>query len=86
MAESQSAAAVLEPARARAIAKYVHMSPTKVRRVVALIKGRPVGEALDILRWAPQQASEPVAKVIASAAPEAKSRTTNRARLRAKRS
>ena len=36
MADSQSSAAVLEPVRARAIAKYVHMSPTKVRRVVAM--------------------------------------------------
>jgi large subunit ribosomal protein L22 len=47
------------------------MSPTKVRRVVALIKDRPVGEALDILRYAPQAAAEPVAKVVASAAANA---------------
>jgi large subunit ribosomal protein L22 len=53
--------AALEPARARAVARYVHMSPTKVRRVVALVKGRPVQEALDILRF----------KVIASAAANA---------------
>jgi len=68
---SQSSAAVLEPARARAIAKYVHMSPTKVRRVVALIKGRPVAEALDILRFAPQAAARPLFKVVASAAANA---------------
>ena len=71
MAESQSPAAVLEPARARATAKYVHMSPTKVRRVVELIKGRPVAEALDILRFAPQAAAEPLFKVVASAAANA---------------
>ena len=59
------------PARARAVARYVRMSPTKVRRVVALIKDRPVGEALDILRYAPQAAAEPVAKVVASAAANA---------------
>lgn len=59
------------PARARAVARYVHMSPTKVRRVVALIKGRPVQEALDILRFTPQAAAEPLAKVIASAAANA---------------
>ena len=68
---SQSPAAVLEPARARAIAKYVHMSPTKVRRVVALIKGRPVAEALDILRFTPQAAARPLFKVVASAAANA---------------
>jgi large subunit ribosomal protein L22 len=59
------------PARARAVAKYVRMSPTKVRRVIALIKGRPVQEALDILRFSPQAAAEPVFKVIASAAANA---------------
>ena len=59
------------PARARAVAKYVHMSPTKVRRVVALIKGRPVQEAMDILRFSPQAAAEPLYKVVASAAANA---------------
>ena len=60
MADPSQAAARRRPARARAVAKYVRMSPTKVRRVVDLIKGRPVAEALDILRFAPQAASEPV--------------------------
>ncbi len=60
-------AAALEPVRARAIARHVHMSPTKVRRVIALVKGRPVQEALDILRFSPQAACEPLYKVIASA-------------------
>jgi large subunit ribosomal protein L22 len=67
---SQSPAA-LEPARARAVARYVHMSPTKVRRVVALIKDRSVQEALDILRFSPQAAAEPLFKVVASAAANA---------------
>ena len=35
------------------------------------MRGKSVTEALDILRWAPQAASEPVAKVIASAAANA---------------
>ncbi|MDN5931276.1 MAG: 50S ribosomal protein L22 [Pseudonocardia sp.] len=60
------------PARARAVARYVHMSPTKVRRVIALVKGRPVQEALDILRFSPQAACEPLYKVVASAAANAK--------------
>ncbi len=47
------------------------MSPTKSRRVIDLVRGKSVAEALDILRWAPQAASEPVAKVIASAAANA---------------
>lgn len=59
------------PVRARAIARHVHMSPTKVRRVIALIKGRPVQDALDILRFSPQAACEPLYKVVASAAANA---------------
>jgi large subunit ribosomal protein L22 len=49
----------------------VRVSPTKARRVIDLVRGKSVAEALDILRWAPQAASEPVAKVIASAAANA---------------
>jgi large subunit ribosomal protein L22 len=68
---SQDPAAVLEPVRARAVARFVHMSPTKVRRVIALVKGRPLQEALDILRFSPQAATVPLSKVIASAAANA---------------
>src|ERR687889_644583 len=68
---AQAPAAVLEPARARATAKYVHMSPTKVRRVVAMIKGLPLQEALDILRFTPHAAARPLFKVVASAAANA---------------
>jgi large subunit ribosomal protein L22 len=53
------------------VARFVRISPTKARRVIDLVRGKSVAEALDILRWAPQSASEPVAKVIASAAANA---------------
>jgi large subunit ribosomal protein L22 len=56
---------------ATAKALYVRCSATKARRVINLVRGKSVEEALDILRWAPQAASEPVAKVIASAAANA---------------
>jgi large subunit ribosomal protein L22 len=56
---------------ALAQARYVRMTPMKCRRVVDLVRGLPVQEALDLLRFAPQAASEPVAKVIASAAANA---------------
>jgi large subunit ribosomal protein L22 len=56
---------------ASAVAKYVGISASKARRVINLVRGKSVEEALDILRWAPQSASEPVAKVIASAAANA---------------
>ena len=52
-------------------ARFVRVSPRKARRVIDLVRGRTVTDALDILRWAPQAASEPVAKVIASAAANA---------------
>ena len=52
---------------ALAQARYVRMTPMKCRRVVDLVRGLPVQEALDILRFAPQAASEPVGKVLASA-------------------
>ncbi len=52
-------------------ARFVRVSPTKARRVIDLVRGKSVTDALDILRWAPQDASEPVAKVIASAAANA---------------
>ena len=54
-----------------AIARFVRVSPSKARRVIDLVRGKSVADALDILRWAPQAASEPVAKVIASAAANA---------------
>src|SRR5215204_3740076 len=52
-------------------ARFVRVSASKARRVIDLVRGKPVDEALHILRWAPQAASEPVAKVIASAAANA---------------
>jgi large subunit ribosomal protein L22 len=52
-------------------ARFVRVSPRKARRVIDLVRGRSVADALDILRWAPQAASEPVAKAIASAAANA---------------
>src|SRR5437660_2991202 len=52
---------------ARAVARHVRISPTKARRVIDLVRGLPAKEALTVLQFAPQQASEPVYKVVASA-------------------
>jgi large subunit ribosomal protein L22 len=51
----------------RAVEKFIPMSPRKVRRVVDLVRERPVDEALALLRFLPQAAAEPVAKAIRSA-------------------
>jgi len=50
-----------------AIARQVRMSPTKVRRVIDLVRGMDVQSALVTLQFAPQAASDPVYKVLASA-------------------
>ncbi|MCL6634689.1 MAG: 50S ribosomal protein L22 [Peptococcaceae bacterium] len=56
---------------ARAIAKYIRISPRKVRQVVDLIRGKKVDEALAILRYTPKRAAEAVTKVVKSAAANA---------------
>ena len=52
---------------ARAIARHVRITPMKARRVVDLVRGMPAREALTVLKFAPQAASEAVYKVLASA-------------------
>ena len=51
----------------RAVAKHVRISPSKARRVINLVRGLPAKEALIVLQFAPQSASEQVYKVVASA-------------------
>ncbi|MDP3047198.1 MAG: 50S ribosomal protein L22 [Chloroflexota bacterium] len=51
----------------KAVAKYIRTSPRKVRLVVDLVRGRPVVEALALLRFMPQAAAQDVAKVVKSA-------------------
>ena len=62
-----------------AIARHVRMSPTKVRRVVDVVRGMDVNEALAVLKFAPQAASDPVYKVVASAAANAENTESLRA-------
>jgi large subunit ribosomal protein L22 len=52
---------------ARAKARYVRVTPRKARRVVDLIRGMPADQAKAALAFAPQSASDPVGKVLASA-------------------
>jgi large subunit ribosomal protein L22 len=53
--------------RAHAKLRYSTVTPMKARRVVDLVRGLPADEALSILRFTPQSASEPVYKVLESA-------------------
>jgi large subunit ribosomal protein L22 len=50
-----------------ASARYVRITPMKARRVVDLVRGLPVDEALAILQFAPQSAAQTVYKVLESA-------------------
>ncbi|TNM46057.1 50S ribosomal protein L22 [Nocardioides albidus] len=50
-----------------ATARFVRITPMKARRVVDLVRGLPADEALTLLQFAPQSASETVYKVLQSA-------------------
>lgn len=56
---------------ARAVARYVQISPRKARQVTKLIQGKPLEEALTVLRFAPKRAARLVEKVVQSAAANA---------------
>lgn len=55
----------------RAVARHIRMSPQKVRLVLNTIRGKPVNEALAILRFLPHKATVPIAKVVKSASANA---------------
>ena len=47
--------------------KHIRVTPMKARRIVDIIRGKQAQEALAILKFAPQGASEPIYKLVASA-------------------
>ena len=47
--------------------KHIRVTPQKARRIVDIVRGKQAAEALAILKFAPQSASEPVYKLVASA-------------------
>ena len=51
----------------KAVSKYVRISPRKVRRLVAAIKGQPVESGLSILKFMPLKAARIVEKLVRSA-------------------
>lgn len=56
-----------------AVARFARVSPMKARRVIDLIRGLPADEALALLRFAPQAASEIIYKLLESAIANAES-------------
>ena len=51
----------------KAVAKYVRISPVKVRKLIDAIKGKPVEAGLNILKFMPQKAAGIVGKTVRSA-------------------
>jgi len=52
---------------AKAVVKYVRISPQKVRKIADAVKGKPVEAGLNILKFMPQKAAGLVEKVLRSA-------------------
>ena len=57
--------------RPRAVAKFIRISPYKVRIVLDIIRGKSYAQAVAILENTPKSASEPIKKVLMSAAANA---------------
>jgi large subunit ribosomal protein L22 len=52
---------------AKAVAKYIRVSPSKAKLVIDLIRGKKVREAEAILKFTPNRAAVPIYKVLRSA-------------------
>ena len=61
----------------KATLKNYHQPPRKVRLVTELVKGKKIPAALAALEFLPKRAAEPVAKLIKSAAANAKEQGAN---------
>lgn len=59
---------------AKAVSRFVRMSPRKVRLVVDQIRGRSVNEAYAVLNFSNKAAAEPVGKTLRSAVANAQHR------------
>ncbi len=57
--------------------RHIRVTPQKARRIVDVIRGKNAQEALAILKFAPQAASEPVYKLVASAIANARVKADN---------
>ena len=62
---------------AKAVAKYVRMSSSKLKPVADLVRGKDLNEALTILKFTPGKGSELIEKVVKSAAGMILKRTSN---------
>ena len=56
---------------AKAVVRYVRMSPRKVRIVANMIRGKRVDDALGILKLLPKKSAHVISKLVSSAAANA---------------
>ena len=61
----------VEPILVTATAKYIRVSPRKVRLVADQVRGKHIDDARSLLQFSPRTAADDVAKVIESAAANA---------------
>ncbi|MBN1782531.1 50S ribosomal protein L22 [bacterium] len=59
---------------AKAVARYIRISPRKARQVADMVRGKSVEDAINLLHFVPQRASGPVEKVLRSAVSNALNR------------
>lgn len=52
---------------AKAVAKHIRVAPRKIRQLAGEVKGRDVGDALDLLDYTPRPVAKTVGKLIRSA-------------------
>jgi large subunit ribosomal protein L22 len=57
--------------------RHIRVTPQKARRVIDLVRGKNAQEALAILKFAPQAASEPIYKLVAAAIANARVKADN---------
>jgi large subunit ribosomal protein L22 len=63
---------LMQPNEVQAVAKYVRMAPSKIRRILKLVQGKSYREALTLLEFLPHASCKPVIKVLRSASANAK--------------
>ncbi len=47
--------------------RFLHMAPRKISVVAALVRGKPVGQAISTLQWTKRAAARPLKKLLESA-------------------
>ncbi|NQV06061.1 50S ribosomal protein L22, partial [bacterium] len=53
--------------KVHASARFIRQSPYKVRRVLDLVRGLPVVEARNVLKFTQRRAADPISKTLESA-------------------